>query len=136
MDWILVYCRIVDDTSLTHFHPLTWLESISFEQIDPLLTPTGKKLQDGTRAVARQIANDILPQLGKAPPSFPPSPESFQKVGNELFKVFSNQIQKNFEDLQDDLSDPINKIPQRLQRQTEDLAQEVKNAFLYRKRKK
>lgn len=95
-----------------------------------MLTPTGKKLQDGTRAVARQIANDILPQLGKAPPSFPPSPESFQKVGNELFKVFSNQIQKNFEDLQDDLSDPINKIPQRLQRQTEDLAQEVKNAFL------
>jgi len=106
------------------------MDALAKRKIDPLLTPTGKKLQDGTRAVVRQIANDILPQLGKAPETFPPSPQSLGKVGNQLFSVVSNQIQKNIEDLQDDLSDPINKIPQRLQRQTEDLAQEVKNAFL------
>ena len=35
-------------------------------QIDPLLTPTGKKWQDGTRAVARQVTTDILPQLTRS----------------------------------------------------------------------
>eukprot|EP00980_Cylindrotheca_fusiformis_P008085 scaffold1722_cov120-Cylindrotheca_fusiformis.AAC.15 len=98
--------------------------------IDPLLTPTGKKLQDGTRAVARQIANDILPQLSKDPPRFPPPPSSLEKVGTRFFDVVSNQLQKNFEDLQQDLSDPINRIPQRLTKQTEDFIQEARNVFL------
>ena len=89
-------------------------------------------MQDGTRAVVRQVANDILPQLGKAPKAFPPppTPQNLEKVGSQLFNLVSNQIQKNFEDLQEDLSDPINKIPQRLQKQSEEIAQEVKNAFL------
>lgn len=34
--------------------------------IDPLLTPTGKKLQDGTRAVAYQLQTDIIPSLTAA----------------------------------------------------------------------
>jgi hypothetical protein len=99
-------------------------------QIDPLLTPTGKKLQDGTRAVVRQVANDILPQLGKVRPKFPPPPLSLEKVGSRLFGVVSNLIQKNFEYLQEDLTDPINRIPQRLTRQTEDFIQEARNIFL------
>ena len=95
-----------------------------------MLTPTGKKLQDGTRAVVRQLANDILPQLGKGPRNFAPSPSSLEKVGSRLFNVVSNQMQKNLEDLQQDLSDPINRIPQRLTKQTEDFVQEARNVFL------
>jgi hypothetical protein len=95
------------------------------------LTPTGKKLQDGTRAVVRQIANDILPQIQKrGSQGFPPSPASLEKIGSRLFDVVSNQVQKNFEDFQQDLSDPINRIPQRLTKQTEDLVKEAKNVFL------
>jgi hypothetical protein len=36
------------------------------EKIDPLLTPRTKKIQDGTRAVARQFTSDILPLLAAA----------------------------------------------------------------------
>ena len=39
-------------------------------------------------------------------------------------------MQKNLEDLQQDLSDPINRIPQRLTKQTEDFVQEARNVFL------
>jgi hypothetical protein len=101
-------------------------------QIDNLLTPTGKKLQDGTRTVVRQIANDILPQLGKSRPKFPPPSLSFEKVGSGLFGAISNEIQKNFEYLQEDLTDPFNRIPQRLTRQREDfleLIKEGRNVF-------
>lgn len=116
---------------LIQFLNLLPLECLTpFYQIDPLLTPTGRKLQDGTRAVVRQIANDILPQLGKAPPKFPPSPSSLEKVGSRLFDVVTNQIQKNIEDLQEDLSDPINRIPQRLTKQAEGFVQEARNVFL------
>jgi SOUL heme-binding protein len=34
-------------------------------QIDPLLTPQTKRIQDGTRAVARQVTSDILPGLAQ-----------------------------------------------------------------------
>jgi hypothetical protein len=88
-------------------------------------------LQDGTRAVVRQLANDILPQLSKTPTPFsPPSPATLGSFGNRLFDVVSNQFQKDLKDLQEDLSDPINRIPQRLSKQTRDLAQEARNVFL------
>ena len=80
--------------------------------------------------MVRQLANDILPQLGKGPRNFAPSPSSLEKVGSRLFNVVSNQMQKNLEDLQQDLSDPINRIPQRLTKQTEDFVQEARNVFL------
>jgi hypothetical protein len=60
----------------------------------------------------------------------PVSPSDLQSIGNRLFSVFSNQLQRNFADLQDDLSDPFNKIPQRLSKQTEEVIQEAKNVFL------
>ena len=107
------------------------------QQIDPLLTPAQKKLQEGTRAVVRQLANDILPQIAegsttsKSSSFFPPvAPADVQSIGNRLFSVVSNQIQKNLEDLQDDLTDPINKIPARLEKQREEVLQEARNFFL------
>ena len=108
------------------------------------MTPKQKKLQEGTRAVARQLANDIIPSLAAngrpradtdSPiPSFPvppvPSVQSLEKVGSRLFNVISNQVQTNLENLQEDLSDPLNRIPQRLSQQTEELVNEVQNVFL------
>ena len=41
----------------------------------------------------------------------------------------SNQIQKNLEELQDDLTDPINKIPARLEKQRDEVLQEARNVF-------
>jgi len=99
-------------------------------QIDPLLTPTGKRMQDGTRAVVRQLANDILPQLSRSPPKFPPTPQSFEKAGSRLLNVVTSQLQKNIEELQEDLTDPINRIPQRLSKQAEDFVKEARNVFL------
>jgi hypothetical protein len=116
-------------------------------QIDPLLSPRGKKLQDGTRAVARQIANDILPQLAANtrpnkkngstnsqlfPFPLPPVPpvSSLEKVGSRLFKTITNQMQTTLENIQEDIKDPLNRIPQRLTQQTEELVNEVQNVFL------
>jgi len=119
------------------------LDALTNRKIDPLLTPAQKKLQDGTRAVVRQLANDILPQItqsaaeastrqSRQSSSFlpPVAPVDVQSIGNRLFSVVSNQIQKNLEELQDDLTDPINKIPARLERQREEVLQEARNVFL------
>jgi len=126
------------------------LDALTNRKIDPLLTPGQKKLQEGTRAVVRQLANDIIPQITtrqsssskssssssstrRAPtfPFFPPvAPADVQSIGNRLFSVVSDQIQKNLEDLQDDLTDPINKIPARLEKQREEVLQEARNVFL------
>lgn len=119
-----------------------------FYQIDPLLTPTQRKLQDGTRAVVRQLANDILPQIQKSAgavspnnsrsfsssasssPFSPPSPSDIESIGSRLFSVVSSQIEKNLKELQDDLSDPLTKIPQRLEKQRTEVLQEARNVFL------
>jgi len=118
------------------------LDALANRKIDPLLTPAQKKLQEGTRAVVRQLANDILPQITQTateattkksarPPFFtPPTPNDMQSIGNRLFSAVTNQIQKNLEDLQDDLTDPINKIPARLEKQREEVLQEARNVFL------
>ena len=97
-------------------------------QIDPLLTPNAKKVQDGTRAVARQLANDILPQLSKQSPTslFPP-PASFEKVGGRLFSVLQSQLSQAAKDIQQDLQDPLTNIPQRLSQQSESLKKEITN---------
>jgi len=116
------------------------LDALTNRKIDPLLTPAQKKLQAGTRAVVRQLANDILPQIAleskssstSSPslPFLPPvAPADVQSIGNRLFSAVSNQIQKNLEELQDDLTDPINKIPARLEKQREEVLQEARNVF-------
>jgi hypothetical protein len=106
------------------------------------LTPTQKKLQEGTRAVVRQLANDILPQITSSAAEVssrrvPPGPPDIESISNRLFSAFTKQMQKNFEDLQDDLTDPINKIPARLEKQREmlekqrdEVLQEARNVFL------
>lgn len=87
----------------------------------------------------RQIANDILPQLSKnagagaSTPPFPfapPSQASIEKVAGRVFDLVSNQIQNTAKEFQNDLSDPLNKIPQRLSKQREELVQEARNVFL------
>jgi len=113
-------------------------------QIDPLLTPTGRKLQDGTRAVARQLTNDILPSLRPPPPngnnsnnpaalpSIPlpplPNPQDFSKFGNRFVSAVSNQMQRNLAQLQQDLANP-SQIPERISQQTQDFLQEASNIF-------
>lgn len=93
--------------------------------------------------MVRQLANDILPQITQSaaeatstskkssPQSLPfLPPKDVQSIGNRLFSVVSNQIQKNLEELQDDLTDPINKIPARLEKQRDEVLQEARNVFL------
>lgn len=115
------------------------MEALANRKIDPLLTPTAAKLQDGTRAVVRQIANDILPQISKTAgagatssqfPFAPPSPAVLEKTVNRLFDLVSNQIQNTAKEFQEDLTDPLTKIPQRLSKQREELVQEARNVFL------
>lgn len=98
-------------------------------QIDGLLTPTQKKLQDGTRAVARQITNDILPSLGNMPPPSLPDMQLLPKIGSRVLEALGNQAKNTLKDFQGDLADP-SRIPQRLTQQTEDLLQEARNVFL------
>lgn len=106
-------------------------------KIDNLLTPTGKKLQDGTRAVARQITTDILPTIAaaassnKPPSNFVPEelPTLVPKIGSRILDAVSNQAKKQLETIQADLADPT-RIPERISKQTADLATEAKNVFL------
>jgi hypothetical protein len=115
----------------------------SFAQIDLLLTPTQRKLQAGTRAVARQLTNDILPFLansrrrrcqavssGDSTLRFPapPSPDDFSRIGNRVFNALNNQMRKNLDTLQSDLADPT-RIPKLISQQTEDLVKKADNVF-------
>jgi len=117
------------------------LTAVKDRKIDPLLTPTGKRLQDGTRAVARQLTSDIFPKVlsenddisNDNNPLVPPPEEvlkALPKMGNRLFRTFQNQALKQFQELQDDLSDPFTKIPQRLSQQSQFVQTEVQNVFL------
>lgn len=103
--------------------------ALSTGKIDGLLTPSQKKLQDGTRAVARQITNDILPSLGNLPPPSLPDLQLFPKIGSRVLEALSNQAKNTLKDIQGDLANP-SRIPQRLTQQTEDIIQEAKNVFL------
>jgi len=101
------------------------------------LTPTGKKLQDGTRAVARQITTDILPSIAaaassrKAPTNFAPEelPTLVPKIGSRIFDAVSNQAKKQLQTIQADLADPT-RIPERISKQTAEFETELKNIFL------
>lgn len=114
-------------------------------KLDRILTPTGKKLQDGTRAVARQITSDILPSIAasangreretsslRTPPI--PRPEELPtlvpKIGSAIFDAMSAQARKQVEQLQQDLQDPVTRIPERISKQTAELKQEARNVFL------
>lgn len=118
--------------------------ALSERKIDALLTPTGKKLQDGTRAVARQITTDILPGIAAAVSSGPPTPNNDKspaaaiaeelptlvpKLGSRIFDALSNQAKSNLELLQGDLADP-SRIPERISKQAAEVATEAKNVFL------
>lgn len=102
--------------------------------------------------MARQLSNDILPSLAETataqlrrqtsasssapsssstsiplPPLIPP-PSLVGKVGTRMLNAFSNQLQKNLETFQDDLTDP-SRIPKRLSAQTTELVKEATNVF-------
>lgn len=112
------------------------LAAVRERKIDNLLTPTGKKLQDGTRAVARQITTDILPTLS-ALASNPDAKSSYRneipslipKIGSSIFDAVQNQAKKTIETISEDLANPAN-IPQRISKQTATIATEAKNVFL------
>jgi len=115
-------------------------------KIDGLLTPTQKRLQDGTRAVARQITSDILPGIAavaagangdgskklKSPVDVlvEDLPNVVPKIGSRVLNAISNQAQNNLKQLQDDITagDPLRSIS-RIQEQTADFAAEAKNVF-------
>jgi hypothetical protein len=106
-----------------------------------LLTPTGKKLQDGTRAVARQITTDILPSLTALASSSANAktassllsndllPTLVPKIGSNIFDAVQNQAKKTIETISEDLANPSN-IPNRISKQTATIATEAKNVFL------
>jgi len=117
-------------------------------KIDGLLTPTQKRLQDGTRAVARQLTSDILPGIAavaagatetsssskklKSPVDVlvEDLPTVVPKIGSRVLNAISNQAQKNLEELQEDIKsgDPLRGIS-RIQEQTAEIAAEAKNVF-------
>ena len=122
-------------------------------QIDPLLTPRGKRLREGSRAVARQLTSDILPELlpppttasspkkplsaqgGSSflppPPPLPPlDPQDLEKVGNRVFNALQNRLQDGFKTMQSDMqNEPWKRIPERLTQQSRDLLKEANNIF-------
>jgi hypothetical protein len=111
-------------------------------QIEPLLTPTGKRLQEGTKAVARQITTDIIPGIAAAAsassrgrsssssaPFYEEIPTLVPKIGSQIFDAVSNQARKQLELLQGDLANP-SRIPKRITDQTAAVVTEAKNIFL------
>lgn len=106
-------------------------------QIDPLLTPRSKRLQEGSRAVARQLTTDILPLLMQRPNVTPrrnrdtasaANTVDLPKVSSRIFNALTNQVQSSLQTLQQDLANP-RRIPARLSEQRETLWQETLNVF-------
>ena len=106
------------------------------------MTPTGKRIQDGTRAVARQLTSDILPGIaavaagGKKPKSpvevlVEDLPTIVPKIGSRVLNALSNQAQNSLRELKGDLmaGDPLRSLS-RIQEQTAEIAAEAKNVFL------
>jgi len=87
-------------------------------QLDPILTPTARRLQDNTRIVARQLASDILkPPTSLFPPPLPfPTPADVQKATSQIFSAVTKEI----------MEDPA-RIPQRLQQQPAELFSQLLN---------
>jgi len=104
--------------------------------IDPILTPTAKKFQEGTKAVARQVTTDILPQIAEVaskptqgkPLSAKDLPSLLPKITSRIFEATSTQARKSVEQFTQDLADPA-RIPERLSKQSRDIAQEARNIF-------
>lgn len=109
----------------------------AFEErnIDPILTPKAKQIQEGTKTVARQIRTDIIPQISKTlsdPTSITnndssniPSP---QDITSRIITQTSKTVQDSLDQLTKDLSDPSS-VPERLSKQREEIIQEVSNIF-------
>lgn len=109
-------------------------QAVQEGKMDALLTPRGKRLQEGSRAVARQVTNDILPNLAQQAVQrrslrpTPPTREEFSKVTNRIFSALTNQLQRNFQNLQQDLqNDPLQRIPERINEQTQTIFNEALN---------
>jgi len=98
-------------------------------------------LQEGTKAVARQITTDIIPGIAAAasatsrgrgsmsPPLTEDLPSLVPKIGSRIFDAVSSQARKQLELLQGDLVDP-SRIPKRITEQTAAVVTEAKNIFL------
>lgn len=104
-------------------------EAVKERKIDPILTPYGKKIKEGTKTVANQITTDILPQIAeKAPKSRSELPTILPKILERTSEVASNIAKKSIQQFQEDLQDPT-RIPERIKEQTKDIEKEVLNVF-------
>jgi len=104
-------------------------------KIDTLLTPTGRKLQEGTRAVVAQVATDILPNLldAASDPDLRDRtarelPSLLPKVGRNIADAVATQAKARLEELMSDIADPT-RIPERINRQADAVGREVRNVF-------
>jgi hypothetical protein len=87
-----------------------------------LLTPTGRRVQEGTQTVARQLVQDILPNLFTLSP---PKPQDVINTNQRIFQSVTTQLQHSFETMASDLADPMARIPARIRHQTEAVASTV-----------
>ena len=105
-------------------------------------------MQDGTRAVARQLTTDIFPGIAAVAAGNQKSPNGTKdlkspvsviaedlpnvvpKIGSRVLGAISNQAQNNLKELQEDIKagDPLRSIS-RIQEQTKEIAAEAKNVF-------
>jgi hypothetical protein len=87
-----------------------------------LLTPTGRRVQEGTQTVARQLVQDILPNLFSLTP---PKPQDVLNTNQRIFQSVTTQLQHSFETMASDFADPMARIPARIRHQTEAVASTV-----------
>jgi len=109
--------------------------AVNDRNIDPILTPTGKKIREGTRTVAKQLTNDIIPSILEAASdpdlrdrTAKELPSLLPKVGQRIADAVVTQAKRQFEEFQGDISDP-SRIPERLSAQREAIETEVRNIF-------
>uniref|UniRef100_A0A7S1B3Z3 Uncharacterized protein n=1 Tax=Corethron hystrix TaxID=216773 RepID=A0A7S1B3Z3_9STRA len=109
--------------------------AVNDRNIDPILTPRGKQIREGTRTVAKQLTTDIIPSILEAASNpdlrdrtAKELPSLLPKVGQRIADAVVTQAIKNFEDFQGDIADP-SRIPERLSAQREAIESEVRNVF-------
>jgi SOUL heme-binding protein len=109
-------------TTALFLHLYYYLQYGLWVQIDPLLTPTGRRVQEGTQTVARQLVQDILPNIFSLSP---PKPQDIFNTNQRILQSVTTQMQQTLESMASDLADPMARIPARIRHQTAAVASTV-----------